>query len=133
MTTGSSSGQPLASAAGGSASYPRNYRPSRHLSDKKGMRIAFLTLQWPGVRMSGIGAAVRQIALALAAAGHDVHVFTVALPEDADRPTALTIHECDDLAALINRNQLPAASAASIQAGGDGVYRLSLAWRLCQA
>jgi len=97
------------------------------------VRIAFLTSQWPGVRMSGIGAAVRQNALAMAAAGHDVHVFTLMMPADADRPSALQVHEADDLSALVNRNAIPAAAAASVHAGGAGVYRLSTAWRLCQS
>src|SRR6516162_236037 len=60
----------------------RIYRLPPAMSDNVRMRIAFLTHQWPGARMGGIGAAVRQTALALAQAGHDVHVFTFTLPQD---------------------------------------------------
>src|SRR5438105_6540621 len=63
------------------------------------MRIALLTHQWPGARMGGIGAAVRQCAAALAGAGHDVHVFTPAIGPEllALAPEAVTVHEVDDL------------------------------------
>src|SRR5437879_2365615 len=60
---------------------------------KMGMRIGLLTHQWPGARMGGIGSAVAQTAGALASSGHDVHAFTLALPEDvrAELPSGFTV------------------------------------------
>ncbi len=97
------------------------------------MRIAFLTHQWPGARMGGIGSAVRQTAKAMAAAGHDVHVFTLALPDDvrADLPANVIIHESPSLALRVNNNTLPAEFAATISAAGEGIYRLATGWLLC--
>jgi glycosyltransferase involved in cell wall biosynthesis len=98
------------------------------------MRIAFLTHQWPGARTGGIGTAVRQTALALAAAGHDVHVFTLMLPVDVRNqlPPELTVHEIPGLAERVRQQELSSELAATVQAGGDGVYRLALAWLLCE-
>jgi glycosyltransferase involved in cell wall biosynthesis len=98
------------------------------------MRIAFLTHQWPGARMGGIGAAVRQTALALAQAGHDVHVFTFTLPQDVREklPPGIRVHEVADLAQRVQRKQIRSELAAMTQVGGDGVYRLALGWLLCE-
>jgi glycosyltransferase involved in cell wall biosynthesis len=98
------------------------------------MRIAFLTHQWPGARMGGIGSAVAQSAAALARAGHDVHVFTLTLPDDvrADIPSRVTIHETPDLASRVHQRTVSPELSAAAQSGGDGVYRLSIASLLCQ-
>src|SRR5882724_5726108 len=103
------------------------------MSDNKRMRIALVTHQWPGARMGGIGSAVRETATALAAIGHDVHVFTIDLPEDvrANVPDGIHVHEVADLARRVQQGSVPAALAATAQAGGDGVYRLALACVLC--
>jgi len=103
------------------------------MSDKNGMRIAFLTHQWPGARMGGIGSAVKQTAGAMAAAGHEVHVFTLAIPAElrASVPTGVTLHEVCDLAGRIQNGSVPGALAATVQAGGEGVYRLAIASLLC--
>ncbi|HXE52642.1 MAG TPA: glycosyltransferase family 4 protein [Tepidisphaeraceae bacterium] len=97
------------------------------------MRIAFLSHQWPGIRMGGIGSAVRQTAIALSKAGHEVHVFTFAVPDSvrAAVPESIRFHEADDLARRVERGQIPAPLGAALQAGGDGAYRLSLGWLLC--
>jgi glycosyltransferase involved in cell wall biosynthesis len=98
-----------------------------------GMRIAFLTHQWPGARMGGIGSAVAQAAAALASAGQDVHVFTLDLPDDvrAALPSNFTVHEVPDLAARVQQGLASPQLAAAAQSGGDGVYRLSIATLLC--
>jgi glycosyltransferase involved in cell wall biosynthesis len=103
------------------------------MSDKNGMRIAFLTHQWPGARMGGIGSAVRQAAGAMAAAGHDVHVFTLGIPADlrASVPAGVALHEVCDLAGRVQNGTVPGALAAMVHAGGDGVYRLAIASLLC--
>ncbi|HSZ56708.1 MAG TPA: glycosyltransferase family 4 protein, partial [Tepidisphaeraceae bacterium] len=104
------------------------------MSDNQGMRIAFLTHQWPGARMGGIGAAVRQTSLALAAAGHDVHVFTFTLPADVRErlPCEIRVHEVPDLAERVRRNEISGELAAGLQVGGEGIYRLALGWLLCE-
>jgi len=100
------------------------------------MRIGLISHQWPGARMGGIGSYVRQCAAALAAAGHEPHVFTLALPDDVRRTSVLpgvVVHEAPDLAARVHAGTLPASSAAAAGAGGEGTYRLALAWLLCDA
>src|SRR6478609_3588493 len=99
------------------------------------MRIAMLTHQWPGARMGGIGTAMRETASALAGAGHEVHVFTLALPADvrAGIPVGVTIHEVEDLAARVRTGNVLGALAAVVNAGGEGVYRLALGVLLCEA
>ena len=64
------------------------------------MRIAFLTSQFPGIRMGGIGSNTLAIARGLADVGHDVHVFTFHLPADllATLPKNITFHPTSDLA-----------------------------------
>ena len=103
------------------------------MSDNKRMRIALLTHQWPGVRMGGIGTAVLQSAGALAAAGHDVHLFTFALPPDVRTYTlaGVTRHEAADLATRVQQRAVAGVAAAAIGAGGEGAYRLALACLLC--
>ncbi|HEY2588333.1 MAG TPA: glycosyltransferase family 4 protein [Tepidisphaeraceae bacterium] len=98
------------------------------------MRIALLSHQWPGARMGGIGTCVRQTALALAGAGHDVHVFTLTLPEDVRRqiPPEIRVHEAAALSEAMQGRTVPAPLAAAAAAGGAGAYRLALAWRLAE-
>jgi glycosyltransferase involved in cell wall biosynthesis len=85
--------------------------------------------------MGGIGTAVKQCAAALAAAGHDVHVFTPAIGAEllALAPAGVRVHEVDDLATRVHRGSLPAQLAAAINGGGEGIYRLALGWLLCAA
>lgn len=99
------------------------------------MRIALLSHQWPGARMGGIGSAVRHTAAALAGAGHDVHVFTLTLPADAraNVPAGVHLHETPALAERVAGGQLPAELAATINAGGEAIYRLSIGWLLGNA
>jgi glycosyltransferase involved in cell wall biosynthesis len=98
------------------------------------MRIAFLSHQWPGARMGGIGTCVRQTAVALAGAGHEVHVFTLTLPADVrrDLPPGIRVHECAGLSEAVHDGTVPAACAAALAAGGSAGYRLALAWRLTE-
>jgi glycosyltransferase involved in cell wall biosynthesis len=99
------------------------------------MRIAFLSHQWPGARMGGIGSYVRNAVAALAQGGHDVHVFTFALPPDtrANVPVGVTLHEVADLATRVTQGHLPAVLAAAINAGGEAIYRLAIAQLLTEA
>ena len=99
------------------------------------MRIALLSHQWPGIRMGGIGTAVRQCAAALAGAGHDVHVFTLGIPQELREltPPGVQLHEVAELAARVREGTLSPALAATINAGGEGVYRLAVGWLLCAA
>ncbi len=102
------------------------------------MRIGFLTHQFPGVRGGGIGTYTLQAAKLLAAAGHEPHVFTIALPADvrATIPAGeggVRVHEVADLAARVLAGTLPGALGAATESGGEAVYRLALAWLLCEA
>ncbi len=98
------------------------------------MRIALLSLQWPGARMGGIGAYGLQAVAALAKAGHQPHLFTLSLPNDCrdHTPPGVVVHEVEDLAAGQRGGQLHAASVSALAAGGEAMYRLGLAWRLTQ-
>lgn len=99
------------------------------------MRVAFVTHQWPGARMGGIGAYVRQCAAALAAAGHEPHVFTFTLPDDVRQttiPPGVVVHECADLASRVHAGSLPPALGAIVNAGGEGAYRLALGCLLAE-
>lgn len=64
------------------------------------MRIALLTTQWPGVRTGGIGTYTAETARALAAAGADVHVFTLTLPAGAvvDLGPRVQVHQVREMA-----------------------------------
>lgn len=95
------------------------------------MRIALLTHQFPGVRLGGIGAYTLQAAAALAAAGHEPHVFTLSVPADVPLPPGVTLHRVPDLAARVADGRLPDALAAAVQAGGEAVYRAALGALLC--
>jgi len=111
------------------------YRRGRATSDNYSMRIAFLTHQWPGIRMGGIGTCVRQTAAAMAQAGHDVHVFTFGIPPElrAATPEGVRLHEVAGLAERTHVGALSVELAAAVNAGGEGVYRLALGWLLCGA
>jgi len=105
------------------------------MSDKYPMRIAFLSYQWPGLRMGGIGSYVRQCAAALALAGHEPHVFTLG-EEDAileNVPAGVVLHQTPDPAGRVSTSALPAELAAVINGGGEAVYRLAVAWLLTAA
>jgi glycosyltransferase involved in cell wall biosynthesis len=99
------------------------------------MRVALLTHQWPGIRMGGIGAAVRQTAAALAAAGHEVHLFTFEIPPDlaASIPAGVHFHQVPSLAVRVSNNSLNPLLVATIDSAGEGAYRLALASLLCES
>lgn len=85
--------------------------------------------------MGGIGSYVRNATAALAQAGHDVHVFTFALPADvrANVPPEIKLHETPDLASRVMSGAVPAPMAAVLNAGGEGIYRLAIAHLLTAA
>jgi glycogen synthase len=91
------------------------------------MRIAFLSSQFPAVRIGGIGTYTVQCAGALAGAGHEPHVFTLPLPGDARRACAagVTVHEIGDPA------QAAAAPTASL--GNMLAYQMALQRRFAAA
>jgi glycosyltransferase involved in cell wall biosynthesis len=45
-------------------------------------------------------------------------------------PAGITVHEAADLAQAIHQGELPAQAATAIHAGGEGIYRLAIGWRL---
>lgn len=80
------------------------------------MRIALLTHQFPSARLGGIGAYTLHNARALAAAGHEPHIFTLQLPSLPTLPPGVTLHEIT----LPSPAQPPEACA-------ELIYRLTLA------
>ena len=97
------------------------------------MRVAFLSPQWPGLRMGGIGSYVSHAAAALAASGHDPHVFTLGDGGPVDVPPGVTLHQTPDLAARVHSGTTSAELAAAVHVGGPAVYRLSIARLLTAA
>jgi len=97
------------------------------------MRIGFLTHQWPGALMGGIGAYTVAIARALAVQGHEAHIFTFTLPLDArpNIPDGVILHEVPDLSERVHSGRIPAATAAALVAGGEPLYRLAMGALLC--
>jgi glycogen synthase len=91
------------------------------------MRMAFLSSQWPAVRIGGIGMYTFQCAAALARAGHQPHVFTLPLPADARRqvPAGIALHEIPDPA------QFPAPLPGSL--GSMLAYQIALQRRFAAA
>ncbi|HVX86028.1 MAG TPA: glycosyltransferase family 4 protein [Phycisphaerae bacterium] len=90
------------------------------------MRIAFLTSQFPGIRMGGIGSNTLAIARGLADIGHDVHLFTFHLPPDllAALPHNITFHPTPDLAQRTADCQVPPELAAAAQSAGPSLHFL---------
>jgi glycosyltransferase involved in cell wall biosynthesis len=99
------------------------------------MRIAFLTHQFPGARMGGIGGYTLSAAAALASLGHDVHLFTFSIPENAQPalPSNVFIHFIPDLAGRIADGTARAESAAAIASGGEPMHRLAMGTLLADA
>ena len=83
------------------------------------MRVALLSHQWPGARIGGIGAYVRQCAAMLALAGHEAHVFTLTA-NAKNTPQGVILHEDPDLAERVAGGDLPPALAAAVNSGGEG-------------
>ncbi|MFO0972696.1 MAG: glycosyltransferase family 4 protein [Phycisphaerae bacterium] len=98
------------------------------------MRIALVSHQWPAVRPGGIGTYTSEVAAALAAAGHDVHVFTLpfGLAAPPAAPPGVTVHAVPGLAERVASGALSAEDAAAL-AGGEPAYRLTIARLLCDA
>lgn len=91
------------------------------------MRIAFLTTQFPGIRMGGIGSNTLAIARGLADIGHEVHVFTFHLPPDllATLPRNITFHPALDLAGRVAEGRVPPELAAAAQSAGPALHFLT--------
>jgi len=62
-------------------------------------------------------------------------VFTLGVPAEvrALTPAGVTLHETVDLATRVQAGTVSAATAAAINGGGEGVYRLAVGWLLCGA
>src|SRR3954466_9054283 len=79
----------------------------------KRMRIGFLTHQWPGVRLGGIGAYTVHTARALARVGWEVHVFTFTLPPEMRAGLGwelpgVVVHEVAAMAEAVERGEMSA-------------------------
>jgi glycosyltransferase involved in cell wall biosynthesis len=86
------------------------------------LRIGLLTSQYPGVRLGGIGVYSLACARGLARAGHEVHVFTLVLPANAQRNwgDGIHVHELDV-------PPLDSSAPGGIRLGGATLYRLASA------
>ena len=98
------------------------------------MRIAFLTFEFPDVRPGGVGSYVVKCAQALAAAGHEAHVFTTTLTGDGKyRGEGFYLHEVADVAERVAGGRLPAALGAAALKGSQAAYKLAVGALLCDA
>jgi glycosyltransferase involved in cell wall biosynthesis len=85
--------------------------------------------------MGGIGSYVRQCAAALALAGHEPHVFTLSESPSQPQniPPGVVLHQTPDPAARVLAGTLSAELSAALNAGGEAIYRLGIAWLLTDA
>lgn len=101
------------------------------------MRIALLTYDFPGARPSGIGAYSVYCASALAAARHDVHLFTLPVPPDAladlHLPPSLTVHQVGGVIDRIGTMLTHPIAAAALANPGRTACRFADAFLLCDA
>jgi glycosyltransferase involved in cell wall biosynthesis len=99
------------------------------------VRIAFLTFEFPDARPGGVGAYVLKCAKALAAIGHEAHIFTLAVPEGVRRkvPGGVVLHEVMDVAQRVESGALPAALAAAAIGAEQAAYKLMVGALLCDA
>jgi glycosyltransferase involved in cell wall biosynthesis len=97
------------------------------------VRIAFLTFEYPDVRPGGIGAYVLKCAAALAAEGHEAHLFTLSVPPDllAGLPPPIHVHGVPDVAERVASGSLPAVLGAAALNATPAVYKLSVGALLC--
>ena len=97
------------------------------------MRIAFLTFEYPDVRPGGVGSYVLKCAAALAAAGHEPHVFTLTVPESsrASLRPGIHLHEVADVAERVAGGSLPAMMGAVALGSTPAAYKLAVAALLC--
>ena len=99
------------------------------------MRIAFLTFEFPDARPGGVGSYTLKCARALAASGHEPHIFTLAVPQSARRmlPAGVHLHEVRDVAQRVESGALPGALAAVAMMGTQATYKLLVGTLLCDA
>jgi glycosyltransferase involved in cell wall biosynthesis len=99
------------------------------------LRIAFLTFEFPDARPGGVGAYVLKCAIALAAMGHEPHIFTLQLPDAVRQrvPAGVHVDEVRDIAQRVEAGILPSALAAAALNGQPAAYKLLVGAMLCDA
>jgi glycosyltransferase involved in cell wall biosynthesis len=99
------------------------------------MRIAFLTFEFPDARPGGVGSYVLKCASALAAVGHEPHIFTLTVPASVlERlPAGVHLHEVDDVAQRVESGTLSGALGAAALNGTEAAYKLVVGALLCDA
>lgn len=99
------------------------------------MRIAFLTFEFPDARPGGVGSYVFKCARAIAAAGHEPHVFTINVGSESREmvPAGVFLHEVDDVAARVEKGTLPRVLGAAALRGSGATYKLGIGALLCDA
>jgi glycosyltransferase involved in cell wall biosynthesis len=108
--------------------------PARYIIQSN-MRIAFLTFEFPDARPGGVGSYVLKCSRALAAIGHEPHIFTLSVPQGVrDRlPVGVHLHEVEDVAQRVECGTLPGPLAAAALAGTEVAYKLLVGALLCDA
>jgi glycosyltransferase involved in cell wall biosynthesis len=98
------------------------------------VRIAFLTFEYPDVRPGGVGSYVLKCAAALAAAGHEAHIFTLTVPASsrANLPGGVHLHEVEDVAERVTSGSLPAVLGAVALGSTTAAYKLTVGTLLCE-
>src|ERR1700677_3167397 len=99
------------------------------------MRIAFLTFEFPDARPGGIGSYVLKCAKALAAIGHEPHIFTLSVPQVVLKrlPAGVHLHEVADVAQRVEAGNPAPALAAAALVGSQPAYKLLVGTLLCDA
>ena len=99
------------------------------------MRVALLTFEYPDARAGGIGSYVLRAARALAAGGHEPHIFTLTLPAAvrAAVPRGVIVHEVADFAERVANGSMPASQAAALSGGVPAIYKLAVGRLLAEA
>jgi glycosyltransferase involved in cell wall biosynthesis len=82
-----------------------------------------------------VGSYTLKCAAALAAIGHEPHIFTLALPESAREriPSGVRVHEVADIAQRLHMGQLHPALAAAAMGTNSAAYKLLVGVLLCDA
>src|SRR5271170_2672779 len=99
------------------------------------MRIAILSHDFPGAVTSGVASYTLQCAVALAAEGHEPHIFTLSVAghQHKEIPDGVRVHEVSDLADRVAQQNLDAGGAAALANGGVAFGYFAGAELLCEA
>ena len=109
--------------------------PGARLRFAASVRIGLLTFEFPDARPGGVGAYVLKCAAALAAAGHEAHVFTLTVPAACRNlvPPGVQLHTAPDVAERVASGALAGELAAVALNAAQATYKLAVGALLCDA